>query len=110
MLDKFRSYQLALKLYSQCKEIKLPYSLKDQLTRASSSVVLNLAEGSAKPTVRDRQRFYAIALASLREVQALIEMEQLDALFADADALAASLYKLCRVRTGKQAGRQAGRL
>ena len=104
MLDKFRSYQLALKLYALCREIKLPYSLKDQLTRASSSVVLNLAEGSAKPTTPDRQRFYAVAFGSLREVQAIIEMERLESLRLIADDLGGHLYRLCR---GQSAGKQA---
>jgi len=40
---------------------------KDQLQRASQSVVLNLAEGSGKPTSRDRARFYAIAFGSIHK-------------------------------------------
>ncbi len=75
MLTNFRTYQLSLELYREVKRVKLPYSLKDQLVRASSSVCLNLAEGSAKPTEKDRAKFYAIALGSCREVQAVIEME-----------------------------------
>ncbi len=63
--------------------------------RASLSVCLNLAEGTAKPTRKDRQRFYSIAFASLREVQALIDLEEpLKELEAHADHLGASLYKL----------------
>ena len=90
MLTNFRSYQLSLELYRMAKTVKLPHHLKDQLLRAASSVCLNLAEGSAKPTVKDRARFYAIALGSCREVQSLIEMERetLEALHPVSDRLA----------------------
>ena len=98
MLHSFRTYQLSLQLYKHCKVVKLPYSLRDQLIRASSSICLNLSEGSAKPTSKDRKRFYAIAFGSLREVQCLMEMESklLAPLPALADQLAAHLYKLTR--------------
>ncbi len=74
---------------------KLPFNLKDQLERAASSIVLNLAEGSARTSVKERKRFYVIEFASLREVQALIDMEDSLALLNKvADQLGASLYKL----------------
>jgi four helix bundle protein len=96
-LHTFRSYQLALKLYRDCRAThRLPVHLRDQLHRAASSIVLNLAEGSDKPTERDRKRFYAIALGSLREVQAVIEMESLRELHTGADQLGACLYRLVR--------------
>ncbi len=97
MLENFRSYQMALQLYKKCREQKLPRFLKDQLERASSSVVLNLSEGSARVSKKERARFYVIAFASLREVQALIEMEEgLKDLNPLADILGAHLYKLTR--------------
>jgi four helix bundle protein len=97
MLQNFRSYQLAIQFHKDCKTQSLPYYLKDQLVRASSSVALNLAEGSARSTVKDRKRFYVIAFASLREVQALIDIEgNLESLRAQADTLGAHLYKLTR--------------
>ena len=95
MLENFRSYQMALELYKKSKGQKLPYFLKSQLERAASSIVLNLAEGSARTSKKERTRFYVIAFASLREVQALIEMEEtLKTLESLADQLAANLYKL----------------
>ena len=98
MLTNFRTYQLALELYRETKTVKLPYHLKDQLLRASSSVCRNLAEVSAKPTEKDRAKFYAITLGSCREVQAVITMEAetLGSLISLADRLGASLYRLCR--------------
>ena len=98
MLDQFRTYQLAVQLYRVSKPLSLPHHLKDQLQRAASSVVLNLAEGSAKPTPKDRLRFYSIAFGSLREIQAVIDLEgdRLEPIAQLADKLAAHLYKLCR--------------
>ncbi|MEK6580698.1 MAG: four helix bundle protein [Bdellovibrionota bacterium] len=94
MLQNFRTYQLALNYYHACKKVHLPNHLKDQLMRASSSIALNLAEGSAEPTHKDRMKFYRIALGSLRETQAIISLEQLHILKPNADHLGASLYKL----------------
>ena len=98
MLQNFRSYQLSLQLYRECRDLRLPHHLKDQLMRAASSISLNLAEGSAKTTGKDRRRFYTIAFASLREVQAIIDLEgeALSAIHGQADVLGAHLYRLCR--------------
>src|SRR3712207_6391793 len=98
MIQNFRTYQLSLELYQACRAVKLPHALKDQLLRASSSICLNLSEGSAKPTVKDRQRFYAIAFGSCREVQCLMEMESnaFGSTRKLADSLAAHLWKLTR--------------
>ena len=96
MLTQFRTYQLSLELYRSVKTVDLPFHLKDQISRAASSICLNLAEGSAKPTVRDRMKFYAIAFGSCREVQAVIQMEGLTELFSIADQVAAHLYRLCK--------------
>lgn len=73
-LSNFRTYQLSLQFYRQAATLKLPSHLRDQMLRASSSVCLNLAEGSAKGTVKDRLRFYRIALGSQRECSAILEL------------------------------------
>ena len=93
-LKNFRAFELSVVFYKECKKLKLPYSLQDQLMRAASSISLNLMEGSAKPSKKDRARFYGYSLASLREVQAIIRLEDLTCLSANADHLAAMLYKL----------------
>jgi len=97
LLNHFRTYELAVALYRLCKEIALPHYLKDQLLRASSSVALNLAEGSAKPSQKDKLRFYHIALGSLRETQAILDLEPIAtrSLIKSVDLLGAHLYKLC---------------
>ena len=92
----FRSYQLALDLYKDCKAVKLPYYLRDQLLRALSSAVLNLSEGAARQTRKERNRYFNIAYASTKEVQAIIDLESelLTGLTDKADHVAASIYKL----------------
>ena len=50
MIKGFRTYDLAVELYEKCEQIRAKRHVKDQLSRASLSVVLNLAEGSGKPT------------------------------------------------------------
>ena len=53
MLENFRTYQLAIQYYRLVKRLELPKHLKDQLLRSSSSIVLNIAEGTGKPTLKD---------------------------------------------------------
>ncbi len=94
MLKNFRCYQLALSLYKKCEQIKAKAYIKDQLERASLSIVLNLAEGSAKTTAKERARFYSISYASLRETQVLLEILEQAELSKIANELGAMIYKL----------------
>ena len=94
MLTNFKSYQMALKLFRLCEGIKAKAYLKDRLERASLSVVLNLAEGSAKSTAKDRARFYGISYASLRETQVLLEILNHGVASQLADELGAMIYRL----------------
>ena len=95
-LNNFRTYGLAKELHKSCSKLKLNYVMKDQLNRASLSVVLNLAEGSGKPTAADKRRFYAMAFGSLREVQAILDLAEEETLIKQADQVAASTYRLLR--------------
>jgi four helix bundle protein len=48
--------------------------LADQLTRASTSIVLNLAEGAGKHSKPDKRRFYVTARGSATESAALLDV------------------------------------
>ena len=97
MLQNFKTYQLAVRFHKDCLVLRVPSYLRDQLLRASSSVVLNIAEGSGKLTAADRRKFYSIALGSLRESMAALELrgEIPSSIVGVADQLGACLYRLC---------------
>lgn len=95
-MQNFRTYQLALQFHKECRSLRVKGAIRDQLERALLSIPLNLAEGSAKPTAKDRKRFYYIALGSLREVQTILSLMGSDTQMKMADILGAHLYKLCR--------------
>jgi four helix bundle protein len=48
--------------------------LADQLTRASTSIVLNLAEGAGKLSKLDKRRYYLTARGSATESAALLDV------------------------------------
>ena len=97
-MKKFRTYQIAVTFYHQTVVEKLPRHLKDQLKRASASVALNLAEGSARNGRKDQKRFFNIALASLRECQAVLDLGNIKSheIRECADKLGAHLYRLIK--------------
>jgi four helix bundle protein len=98
MLEDFRAFRFAKEFHWACKDLKVSRYLQDQLLRASSSVVLNLAEGSAKRTAPEQRRFYNIALASLRECEAILGLEKIEDsdLLKKMDQLGAILFTLGR--------------
>ncbi len=59
---------------------------------------LNLAEGSAKPSSKERAKFYWISLGSFRECAAILQLISIDDanVLELADKLARHLYKLCK--------------
>lgn len=85
---KLHCYQVALELHSLCSTLVASFSnriVRDQLERASLSVVLNIAEGGGRRSRRDKARFYTIARGSATEVAALmdvLERRRLAPLFA----------------------------
>ncbi|HVK60145.1 MAG TPA: four helix bundle protein [Bdellovibrionales bacterium] len=74
MSSEFRTLNIAIEFARQCRVVKAPQYLKEQLDRSSSSVALNLAEGSAKGSRLDRYRFYRIALGSFRETETTLKI------------------------------------
>lgn len=99
MLKNFKAYQLAKLFYQGCKPLRLPTHLKDQLMRSSSSIALNLAEAAGNRTEKEQLRAFTLALGSLRESEAILDIEQVqDPAVCDlANQLGAVLFKLCRI-------------
>lgn len=97
-MKSFRTLDLAKEYYRLSKNIKLPSHLRDQFLRSCSSVALNLAEGNAKLSEKEKLRFYEIAHGSFRESTTILDLEGIsnEELFKVTDRLGASLYKLTR--------------
>src|SRR5688500_8335071 len=96
MLHTFKAYQLAKTFHLACKRVQVTRPFRDQFFRASSSIVLNVAEGAGKRTSADQRKFYGIALGSLRECQAILDIEEVqDAKLSDrGNQVGAILYAL----------------
>ncbi len=95
-MKTFRTLELAYEFYSLGQKLKLPKPLKDQLDRASSSISLNLAEGNAKFSYKDKARIYQIANGSLRECQAVLRLAEVkdEEILAKSKHLGSSMYRL----------------
>src|SRR4051812_16846892 len=95
-MKNFRTLDLAVEFYDSAEALKMPNHLREQLLRSASSVPLNLAEGNAKFSKRDKMRIYQIALGSLRESQVILRLAKIDdeKILKQADYLAACVYKL----------------
>lgn len=95
-MQKLRCLNEATELYQMAKKAKLPPFIRDQLLRASSSVALNLSEGNARRTLKDKRKFFNIAYASIREVQTITQLEGLTKIYEKADQIGAMTYALTR--------------
>jgi four helix bundle protein len=97
-MKTFRTLDLAVEFYRMVENLAVPGHLKDQLLRAASSISLNLAEGNAKFSYKDKKRIYQIAMGSLRESQTILKLAKVEDLpiVQAADHLGASLYKLLK--------------
>ncbi|MFH1047040.1 MAG: four helix bundle protein [Patescibacteria group bacterium] len=76
--EKLIAYQKArnvnIKIQKLLIEIKVSAFLRDQLYRASISMVINIAEGTGKLSKSDRKNFYVISRGSVFECASLLEM------------------------------------
>ena len=79
--------------------------LADQLTRASTSIVLNLAEGAGKLSKADKRRYYLTARGSATESAALLDVCSRLRLIGEAelDATGVSDAELAPVRESPMA-------
>ncbi|MBP9760828.1 MAG: four helix bundle protein [Candidatus Magasanikbacteria bacterium] len=81
-MDTFRFFQFKVytdaKTFYQaivvCFDKRVSYSLYDQISRAALSIILNIAEGSAKQSDREFARFLEISIASVSEVVACLDV------------------------------------
>lgn len=77
--EKLDVYILALDFIALANQVveQLPRGrghLGDQLERASTSIVLNLAEGAGKFSKPDKRRYYMIAVGSTTESAAILDV------------------------------------
>ena len=85
--ERFDVYQIALVflgLVSQLTPRRGFAELRDQLERASSSIILNLAEGLGRSSSPERARFFIIARGSTTECAAIVDVLRVRALAAPA--------------------------
>lgn len=94
----FRTLELAEQFYHLSENTELKGNLRDQLLRASSSIALNLSEGNAKRTVREKKRFYQTAYASVQECKTIFRLAKVaDTEIIDlADKLGAWIFNLLK--------------
>jgi four helix bundle protein len=76
--EKLITYQKARivnkKIQKLLIEKKINSFLRDQLYRASISMVINIAEGTGKLSKNDRKNFYVISRGSVFECASLLEI------------------------------------
>jgi four helix bundle protein len=66
------------------KDSKFDRNIRDQLSRASTSIMLNIAEGAGRFTSKDKKNFFIIARASALECSALFDViEDLELMISD---------------------------
>ena len=75
--EKLDCYRLAVEFQALATRINPRRSqavLRDQLDRASVSIVLNIAEGAGRVSPADKARFYAMARGSATECAAVMDL------------------------------------
>lgn len=87
-----KSKELFAKVSNKVENVR-DYSLKDQTKRAALSIILNIAEGSAKKSDKDFARFIQISLGSVNELVACLEVLRDSGLINKSDFL--NLFSEC---------------
>ena len=76
--ENFPVYKKAEENYIAVSKIlvssNISINLRDQLKRASTSIVLNIAEGTGKSSSREKRKFLIISRSSLLETVAIIDI------------------------------------
>lgn len=95
-MKSFRTLDLAIEFYDLVIPLQVTGNLKDQLHRAASSIALNLSEGNAKSSAKDKRHFFQTAYGSLRECQTILKLLKVSdpRIIETTDKLGACLYRL----------------
>lgn len=106
--EKLDVYRVARELVLAVNDLlkrNISRELRDQLDRASTSILFNIAEGAGKISRSDKQRFYEIARGSATETAAALDVLQIRG------AITATQYRHARdllLRVVKMLSRLAG--
>lgn len=94
----FRTLELAIEFYEKVEAANISGHLRDQILRAAASVALNLSEGKAKPSEKEKKRFYQIAYASIQECKTAFKLLKCEdkEIIDLADKLGAYTYNLLK--------------
>lgn len=97
-MKTFRTLDLSVEFYEMSERSDIKGNLRDQLLRAASSISLNLSEGNAKRTQKEKKRYYHTAYASCQECKTILRLAKIEdeAMTDLADKLGAWLYKLLK--------------
>ena len=88
-------YQLGLKFHLGVMDLLQKRSsptLREQLERASTRIILNVAEGAGRRTTPDRRRHFVIAQGSTYEYAAILDILRLRRLAQPSRCVAARNY------------------
>ncbi len=99
-MKTFRALELAIEFYQLAEKQAVKGNLRDQLLRAASSISLNLSEGNAKRTPKEKRRYYHTAYASTQECKTLLRLIKNSEPTLDemVDKIGASIYKLMNAK------------
>ena len=101
--NKAKSFNAEIRML--IKATKLDPTTKDQLRRASFSIVLNIAEGTGRFSRADRRNFYVISRSSIFECVAILDVlkdenmlnkNHYDQFYSEAEELSKILFAMIK--------------
>ncbi len=97
-MKTFRTLDLAIEFYDEAEKLQIKGHLREQLSRAAGSISLNLSEGNAKRSVKEKKRFYHTAYASAQECKTILKLAKLnnEPIGDQADKLGAYIFNLLK--------------
>jgi four helix bundle protein len=76
--EKLKVYQLALKFnkyaHNICSKLDFRSDIRNQLDRASNSIILNISEGNGKYSKKDKCRYFDISIGSSFECAGCLDI------------------------------------